>query len=266
MRRDEHGHYCRAGGETSCYLGIRQAEFGTLRLRSTNLKQPGRRKYVDIPEQLRLSASVKLIPIILFTAGVIVLGGCERKSNQTTDNSSPSSSPNISIRPASSPTLFPTATASLAGPAQRSQKELADAFQASSNILFKTTTPDDILNKLNAVQGVKLARVPNGVKIGLTGGDPVLLLPDIQIHGSAIVKIVITAPAEMAFQLYYLVPGQPYNDNDHMISQSLQAGRNTIYGELTVPELAGPMRIGSGSMTDNCILESVELRKSEPKG
>ena len=146
-----------------------------------------------------------------------------------------------------------------------SQDELAAQFEASSNILFAAKTSDD-LSKLNAVQGVKLIPVAQGVKIELTRGDPVLLLPEVQIHGPAMVKIVITAPEEMTFQLYYLVPGQHYNDNDHMISQPLQVGRNTVYGKLAVPELAGPMRLGSGAMVDDCILESIEIRRSTAHG
>jgi hypothetical protein len=177
---------------------------------------------------------MKLIPKIFLALGVVAISGCK-------------------------PTANPPAAM-----AQRSQKELAGAFEASSDILFEAKTPDDLL-KLNAVQGVKLTRVAEGVRIGLTGGDPVLLLPEVQIHGTAIVKIVITAPAEMTFQLYYLVPGQS-PDNYPNFSQPLQAGRNTVYGKLTVPELAGQIRLGSGAMVDNCILESIEIRGSANRG
>ena len=143
----------------------------------------------------------------------------------------------------------------------RPQAELAAAFEASPQATFAARTAEEFA-AFRAIKDATLKPGADGLTIEATGPDSSLLLPAFEIKAPAIVKLVITAPAETALQMFYNVRGTEAYAEARSVTQKLVPGENTVYLELTDPETSGALRLDPGVPNGAYILKEIEVRNA----
>ena len=141
------------------------------------------------------------------------------------------------------------------------QAELAATFTGSPKIVFsaKTNAAWGLFKGLNDVQ---LVTDDKGLSVNATGTDPQLMLPEFELSGNPIVKVVLVSPAATTMQLFYRTQsGLDYNEA-RSSSQSLESGENTVYLRVSGPDAAGALRLDPGAVAGNYLLKDLEARTS----
>jgi hypothetical protein len=140
------------------------------------------------------------------------------------------------------------------------QAELAASFDASTaTTLFFAKSSED-LAKIKALGDVLLVVDPRGLMARALGTDPALLLPEFDLNGQPIVKIVIASPAATSLQIFYKTRDQLDYDPAHATIFPLQSGENTIYIEIPVRNATGALRLDPGTVAGDYLLREIEAR------
>ena len=141
------------------------------------------------------------------------------------------------------------------------QAELEASFNKSSKIVFsaKTNGAWGLIKPLNDAQ---LVAEENGLSVTATGGDPQLLLPELELGGDQIIKVVLVSPAATVLQLFCKTQsGLDYNEA-RSTSQPLASGENTVYLKVPAPNASGALRLDPGAVAGNYLLKDLEFRSS----
>jgi hypothetical protein len=146
----------------------------------------------------------------------------------------------------------------------RPQAELAASFEALSQVLL-TSKNNDLWGKIKATKDAQLVPEANGLTIKATGIDPGLLLPECELSGYPIVKMVLVSPVATTVQIFYKTRDALDYDEAHSSSAPLQAGENTIYLEVPIRDASGALRLDPGTAPGDYVLKEVEVRGEKAK-
>jgi hypothetical protein len=160
--------------------------------------------------------------------------------------------------------VFSNAPVSFVHPA-RTQADLSAAFNASTKNLFSAKT-SDAWGKIKPLHDAQLIADANGVTVKAAGVDAQLQLPEFELAGNPIVKIVIVSPAATTMEMFYKTGNQLDYDQGHSSSQPLQPGENTVYLEIPVRATSGVLRLDPGMVAGDYLLKEIEARASTPAG
>jgi hypothetical protein len=145
----------------------------------------------------------------------------------------------------------------------RPQSELAASFNASTKNLFSTKT-SDAWGKIRVLHDAQVTSDANGLNVKATGIDPQLLLPEFELVGHPIVRLVLVSPAATTIQMFYKAGGQLDYDQGHSSSQAMQPGENTVYLEIPMREASGALRLDPGMAMGEYVLKEIEARATAP--
>ena len=139
------------------------------------------------------------------------------------------------------------------------QADLGAGFNESAKILFSAKSKGgwDMIKALNDAQ---LAPDENGLTVNATGTDAQLLLPEFELGGNPVVKVVIVSPAATILQIFYKMGGRLDYDAKRIVSQPLQPGENTVYLKIPVRDTSGALRLDPGAVAGNYVVKELEVR------
>jgi hypothetical protein len=157
--------------------------------------------------------------------------------------------------------VFSTTPVSFAR-APRSQADLAAAFNASSQVVLSSKA-SETLGKIKALKDVQLTLEANGLAIKATGNDPGLVLPECELSGHPIVKVVIVSPVATTIQMFYKTRDALDYDEGHSSSYPLHPGENTVYLEVALREAFGTLRLDPGILPGDYLLKEFEVRAAK---
>ena len=139
------------------------------------------------------------------------------------------------------------------------QAELAASFNESAKILFSAKTNSD-WGMIKALNDAQLSPGQNGLTVNATGTDPQLLLPEFELNGNPIVRVVIVSPAATILQVFYKTKSGLEYTEGQSARHALEPGENTVHLKVPERDAPGALRLDPGAIAGNYLLKEVEVR------
>jgi len=141
------------------------------------------------------------------------------------------------------------------------QADLGAGFNESTKIFFSAKTNGG-WGMIEALNDAQLAPGQNGLTVKATGTDPQLLLPEFDLSGPPIVKVVIVSPAATILQIFSRTKsGLDYHE-ERSAREPLKPGENTVYLKMPMSDASGVLRLDPGAVAGNYLLKELEVRAS----
>lgn len=141
------------------------------------------------------------------------------------------------------------------------QAELAESFNESTEILFSAKTNGG-WGTIKALNDAQLITNGDELRVNATGTDAQLLLPEFELSGNPIVKVVIVSPAATILQLFCRTKSGLDYQEGRSARQPLEPGENTVYLKVPVRDASSPLRLDPGAVAGNYLLKELEIRAS----
>lgn len=148
---------------------------------------------------------------------------------------------------------------------ERSQADLATAFQASNEIVASRRLQG--FAGFSALREATLTVANDRLEVLAEGTDPQLLFPRISLAPGkrGILRVDLEVPAETGVQLFFLPGGMSLYSSYYCLSQPVAAGKSSLYFELGDDALAGgPIRFDPGMAPGKYVITDFELRAVPP--
>ncbi len=106
---------------------------------------------------------------------------------------------------------------------------------------------------------------PGGLCLRSTGGDPIIVLPDIHFKPNQdyVIRVDINAPQKTIMQLFFSkaeFKGHPFNKNQS-IRHGLNKGDNIVYLPLNAKALGKKLRLDPGLISGQYLIEALVIKK-----
>ena len=154
----------------------------------------------------------------------------------------------------------PTAAGSPPASQTEPQAELAKAFDGSTTALFELRTAEQF-GQVKANADAVLTTGDDGLKIKVTGNDPVLFLPTFAAGKQFILQVVIEASTQTGMQLFYMLRDKPSYSEAHAPLVALAKGRNVVYFRINQPNVIDPVRLDPAYTPGDYRIESIVARE-----
>lgn len=101
----------------------------------------------------------------------------------------------------------------------------------------------------------------DGIELYASTSDPITLLPEVFIPSNtqAVLKLVITSPANTSVQFFYSTSSSPFSADRHVM-RPIAAGKNEIFIRIYANDNITRLRLDPGLVPGNYVIHSVELR------
>jgi len=137
---------------------------------------------------------------------------------------------------------------------------LSERFSLSKRSVLKYE--GGVLPGLRTFGDVLIAGRPEGLDVVCRDSDPQLWLPPAGLDGdsSSIMRILLTAPADTVFQVFYHTAERPYHCEEQSIRRPVRRGLNELYIEIPRAACAADVRLDPGAVPGTYTLHEFDWR------